>query len=267
MVSEVRSAKPTERASNRSSARPPRTASSRMPAASTIDADPAVAAEPLAEPDRGQDRRHQRRRAARDRIDLPEVAEPVGLRQREIVDDVDRHRRQHVGPGRGARQADEDRERHRDHAGRGGHQRGGDDRLDVRASAARSSRRGRRQPPARPGRRRGPWRAAVAGWRDTRLPEGEEVGGQLSTAAAAAQYLRDAAAPDSLCAGARRADRDCDEIVESRALVPSGHALPSTACLALTAWMRTGFSAAPARASLRALQCGLTPSPPLPLIW
>ena len=42
MVSEVSSAKPTERTSKRSSARPPRMASSRMPAASTIDAGPAV---------------------------------------------------------------------------------------------------------------------------------------------------------------------------------------------------------------------------------
>ena len=91
----VNSAKPTARRSSRARSRPPRSDISRTPAASSMM--PAQASRPIRSPisSVARGRGHQRRRAARDRIDLPHVAGTIALDQRA------RNRRGESAPTRG----------------------------------------------------------------------------------------------------------------------------------------------------------------------
>jgi hypothetical protein len=94
------------------------------------NADPAVHAKHLAEPERRQRRRHEWRGTAGDRINLAEVAEPVGFRERKVVHDMDRDRRDDVRPGRRRKHAGGESERRNHQAGGESDERGRRDRLE-----------------------------------------------------------------------------------------------------------------------------------------
>ena len=59
----------------------------------------------------------QRRRPARDRIDLTQVADPVGLKQEEEISDVNGDGEQKKGPALGSRRRYEGQDRERQHRG------------------------------------------------------------------------------------------------------------------------------------------------------
>jgi hypothetical protein len=71
----------------------------------------------LADEQRRQRRSHQRRGAARDRIDLPHVAGAIGLDQSDEIEQMDQHRGDKPRPRR--RLGNSKHERKRQRAGRG----------------------------------------------------------------------------------------------------------------------------------------------------
>ena len=158
MVSAVSSAKPTARRSILASSRPPRADSKKHAGDQRDDAAPADEAQFLADKERGRRRRHQRRRAARDRIDLAEIAGAIGLDQRGEIKQVDDHRGDQPRPGGPGRHADQRQEHQRHHAGADRDQRRGRERvepdLDQRVPAGvtergEQGRRGKRSFPCR----------------------------------------------------------------------------------------------------------------------
>ena len=78
------------------------------------DTAPSAKTEMLADQQRRAERRHQRRRTAGYRIDLPQVAQPIGLCEAHVINEMQNERGDDEGPGRRQRQPHERQERQGD---------------------------------------------------------------------------------------------------------------------------------------------------------
>jgi hypothetical protein len=78
------------------------------------NAAPRGEAESFAEQRQAQGSRHQRRRAARQRVDLAEIADPIAFAQSDEIQKMNDERGDHIRPCRCKRQSDKGQQHERD---------------------------------------------------------------------------------------------------------------------------------------------------------